>query len=379
ARPAQSPTTALAPLEQTPGRPQQDLTGAGETPGQLPEPVEAEAPRPPREEEPRLIPEAMPPTPGTERPANQPVVGEATPKEEAESQPSPALVEENAEAPSKPRSRRRRGGRGRRGRGNSAEASLDESDQDEAGEDEDQPEASAAENLTVTLAPAAPVPAPPPQAQPLEFAETPREPETQFTPEKPALVAEEGPTAPVKIPAKAKAKTSPEPISPEPETPAPSPAPSPRRRRAATEVAEEGEKPFETEGQEAAPPALKAMKELPPALDGPIMTPAAFQVEPSQVSSEPEPEILAERTKAPAPRKAPKPAVGAEPISPDKMAPALDTPPQAKAEEVKVKAPKASEPATSKAPKTPKAPKVEPAASDPKVADQSRGEAGDRN
>ena len=105
----------------------------------------------------------------------------------------------------------------------------------------------------------------------------------------------------------------------------------------------------------------------------------AFQAEPSQVSSEPEPEILAERTKAPAPRKAPKPAVGAEPISPDKMAPALDTPPQAKAEEVKVKAPKASEPATSKAPKTPKAPKVEPAASDPKVADQSRGEAGDRD
>ena len=318
----------------------------------------------------------MPPTPRTERPATQPVVGEATPEDEAESEPSPALIEEDAEAPSKPRSRRRRGGRGRRGRGNSGEASLDESDQDESGEAEDQPEASAAADLTETQAPAAP--APPPQDQPLEFAETPREAETQVIPEKPELVAEE-PTAPIKIPAKAKAKTPSEPASPEPETPAPSPAPSPRRRRAATEVSEEGEKPVETEGQEAAPVAVKAMKESPPAPDEPVMTSAASQAEPSQVIAKPEPEILAERAKAPAPRKAPKPAVEAEPISPDNMAPALDTPPQAKAEEVKVKSPKASEPAAPKAPKTPKAPKAEPAATEPKVSDKSSGEAGDRD
>ena len=109
------------------------------------------------------------------------------------------------------------------------------------------------------------------------------------------------------------------------------------------------------------------------------MTPAAAQAEASPISAEPEPEIPAEKAKTPAPRKAPKPVVEAEPISPDDGAPARDTPPQAKVEEVKVKASKISEPAATKAPKPPKAPKTEPAASEPKVADPSLGEAADRD
>ncbi len=352
----------------------------GETRQLRPESPEAEAPRPAREDEPRLIPEAMPPTPRAERPAAQPVVGEATSKDEAESEPTSTLTEEGAEAPSKPRSRRRRGGRGRRGRGNSGEVSQDEPDQDEAGEDEDQPEASAAEDLTATRPPAAPIHAP--QVQPLELAETLREAETPVTPEQPVFVAEE-PTAPVKIPAKARAKSALDPVSPEPETPpettAPNPAPNPRRRRAATEVAEEAEQSVETEDQAAAPPAVQAVKEPPVAPAEPVMTLAAVQAELSPVSAEPEPEpeILAEKAKTPAPRKAPKPVVEAESISSDDGGPAQDTLPQAKVEEVKVKASKVSEPPATKAPKTPKAPKAEPAASEPKVADRSSGEAGD--
>nr|MBP8289277.1 hypothetical protein [Chromatiaceae bacterium] len=106
-------------------------------------------------------------------------------------------------------------------------------------------------------------------------------------------------------------------------------------------------------------------------------TPAASQAEPSQVIAKPEPEILTERAKAPVARKAPKPAAEAESNSPD-IAPAPDIPPQAKAEEVKVKSLKASEPAAPKAPKTPKAPKAEPAATEPKISDKSSGEEGDR-
>ena len=408
------PATALAPQDQAPRRPPPDLVEVEETRELRPEFAEAEAPRPTREEEPRLIPEATPPTPRAERPAAQPLVGEATQQEEAESEPTPALIEESAEAPSKPRSRRRRGGRGRRGRGNSGEASQDESDQDEAGEDEDQPEAGAAEDLTATtrppastapaIPPAPPAPAPPPQAQPRALAETPREAEIPVTPEQPVLVAEV-PTTPARIPAKAKAKPASEPVSPEPETtpaypaalgeigpaepvspepeatpatPAPSPAPSPRRRRAATEVAEEAEPPVETEDQAVAP-AVPAVKEPPLASAEQVMPPAAAQAEASPVSAEPEPEIPAEKAKTPAPRKAAKPVVEAEPISPDDGAPARDTPPQAKVEEVKVKASKASESAATKAPKPPKAPKTEPAASEPKVADPSLGEAADRD
>ncbi|MBP9604617.1 MAG: ribonuclease E/G, partial [Chromatiaceae bacterium] len=362
ARPGQPPATALTPPEQAPRQLQQDLIDVKETGEHRQEFAETEAPRPPREQEPPVSLEAIQPTPRTEDTYTQPVAAEATPEDESESRPSRDLIEEDAEAPSKPRSRRRRGGRGRRGRGNSGEA-------------KDQPDTSAAADQTETGARAAP--ALPPRVPPLEIAETPQEAETQASPEKWELVAKE-PTAQIKIPAKPKAKTPVEPASPEPETPAASPTPSPRRRRAATEASEEREKPVETERQAATPVAAKpALKESPPAPDETAMTPAASQAEPSQVIAKPEPEILTERAKAPVARKAPKPAAEAESTSPD-IAPAPDTPPQAKAEEVKVKSPKASEPAAPKAPKTPKAPKAEPAATEPKISDKSSREEGDR-